>query len=74
VTAVTADCALEAEELAHSLEQEVIDAADVEGSKLEKVIFGKLVFLLCVGSELSLAFYHAAPFITRYTLQSSKLT
>ncbi|KAJ8451276.1 hypothetical protein Cgig2_014048 [Carnegiea gigantea] len=38
VTAVTADCALEAAELARSLEQEVIDAANVEESKLEKIV------------------------------------
>ena len=60
MTAVTADCALDAAELARSLEQEVIDAANVEESKLEKVILGNLVFLLHVGSELALAFYQAA--------------
>ncbi|GAB4854057.1 hypothetical protein Ancab_022638 [Ancistrocladus abbreviatus] len=38
VTAVTADCAFEALELAHSLDQEVIDAAKIEGSMLEKKV------------------------------------
>ena len=38
VTAVTADRALEAEQLACSLEQEVIDASNIETSLLEKVI------------------------------------
>ncbi|KAH9603555.1 hypothetical protein KSS87_001690 [Heliosperma pusillum] len=38
VTAVTADCALEAEELARTLEQEVIDASSIEGSLLEKKV------------------------------------
>ncbi|GAB4831641.1 hypothetical protein Ancab_005652 [Ancistrocladus abbreviatus] len=36
VTAVTADCAFEALELAHSLDQEAIDAAKIKGSMLEK--------------------------------------
>ncbi|GAB4830892.1 hypothetical protein Ancab_004918 [Ancistrocladus abbreviatus] len=38
VTAVTADCAFDALELAHSLDQEVIDAAKIEGSMLEKKV------------------------------------
>ncbi|XP_074279845.1 alanine--tRNA ligase-like isoform X1 [Silene latifolia] len=38
VTAVTADFALEAEELSRALEQEVIDASSIEGSLLEKKV------------------------------------
>ncbi|GAB4857858.1 hypothetical protein Ancab_015764 [Ancistrocladus abbreviatus] len=38
VTAFTADCAFEAIGLAHSLEQEVIDASKLEGSMLEKKV------------------------------------
>ncbi|GAB4854878.1 hypothetical protein Ancab_023464 [Ancistrocladus abbreviatus] len=38
VTVVTAECAFEALELAHSLDQEVIDAAQIEGSMLEKKV------------------------------------
>ncbi|CAO2824072.1 unnamed protein product [Amaranthus hypochondriacus] len=38
VTAVTSDCALEAEQLACSLEQEVIDASNIETSLLEKKV------------------------------------
>ncbi|GAB4847670.1 hypothetical protein Ancab_026732 [Ancistrocladus abbreviatus] len=38
VTAVTANCAFEALELAHSLDQEVIDAAKIEGSMLQKKV------------------------------------
>ncbi|KAK9683990.1 hypothetical protein RND81_10G179400 [Saponaria officinalis] len=38
VTAVTADCALDAEELARTLEQEVIDASSIDGSLLEKKV------------------------------------
>ncbi|GAB4836137.1 hypothetical protein Ancab_001052 [Ancistrocladus abbreviatus] len=38
VTAITTDCAFEALELAHSLDQEAIDAAKIEGSMLEKKV------------------------------------
>ncbi|GAB4852760.1 hypothetical protein Ancab_016968 [Ancistrocladus abbreviatus] len=38
VTAIIADCAFEALELAHSLDQEVIDAAKIEGIMLEKKV------------------------------------
>ncbi|GMH09198.1 hypothetical protein Nepgr_011038 [Nepenthes gracilis] len=38
VTAVTADCAFEAVELARLLEQEVINASQIEGSMLEKKV------------------------------------
>ncbi|GAB4852389.1 hypothetical protein Ancab_016581 [Ancistrocladus abbreviatus] len=38
VTVVTSDCAFEALELAHSLDQEVIDTTKIEGSMLEKKV------------------------------------
>lgn len=40
MTAFTADCAFKAFELADSLEQEINDAYNIEGSLLEKVSLG----------------------------------
>lgn len=42
MTAVTTKDVEKAYELAHSLEQEVIDASNLETSLLEKVVFGFL--------------------------------
>lgn len=41
ITAVTTDCALNAMEMATSLEQEVNDASKTDGSLLEKVVLLK---------------------------------